>query len=203
MSLPPPSIPSATPVALPADSSLWDRISTWVSENKAVVYTIAGVAVVVTTAGAVYYVSNSSSSVSRSDMTWASRYVEPAKVSDDVLYTEIDFRKGQEERQKERERDSQGERQGDRQREEREAHANVSSLCSRIRTQHADLPRSAGKRRRPTRTPRRRRRAQQAQRPLLHNRRRPRSRAPTSCPRSPRPMWPPSPMPRRRSTPPS
>ncbi|KAL2152614.1 hypothetical protein VTH82DRAFT_5798 [Thermothelomyces myriococcoides] len=51
--------PLGTPsTPLPADASLWDRISTWVSEHKAVVYTIAGVAVVVTTAGAVYYVSN-------------------------------------------------------------------------------------------------------------------------------------------------
>lgn len=41
-------------------SSVWDRISTWASENKAVVYTIAGVTLVVTTAGAVYYFSNSS-----------------------------------------------------------------------------------------------------------------------------------------------
>ncbi|KAK4150984.1 hypothetical protein C8A00DRAFT_36406 [Chaetomidium leptoderma] len=54
-----PAVPLGTPSApIPADSSLWDRISTWVSEHKAVVYTIAGVAVVVTTAGAVYYVSN-------------------------------------------------------------------------------------------------------------------------------------------------
>ncbi|KAK4457286.1 hypothetical protein QBC42DRAFT_40841 [Cladorrhinum samala] len=55
-----PSIPSSpagtTPVTVPADSSLWDRLSNWVSENKAVVYTIAGVAVVVTAAGAVYYI---------------------------------------------------------------------------------------------------------------------------------------------------
>lgn len=52
-----PTAPLGTPSApIPADSSLWDRISTWVSEHKAVVYTIAGVAVVVTTAGAVYYV---------------------------------------------------------------------------------------------------------------------------------------------------
>ncbi|KAJ4302321.1 TOM (translocase of outer membrane) complex component [Collariella sp. IMI 366227] len=55
-----PAGPMGTPSApLPADSSLWDRISTWVSEHKAVVYTIAGVAVVVTTAGAVYYVRSS------------------------------------------------------------------------------------------------------------------------------------------------
>src|SRR5215204_901905 len=55
-----PSIPQASPVTVPADSSLWDRVSTWVSENKAVVYTIAGVAVVVTGAGAVYYIRSSS-----------------------------------------------------------------------------------------------------------------------------------------------
>lgn len=46
---------------LPASStaSVWDRISKWVSENKAIVYTIAGVAVVVTSAGVVYYLSDS------------------------------------------------------------------------------------------------------------------------------------------------
>ncbi|KAK3307985.1 uncharacterized protein B0T15DRAFT_92534 [Chaetomium strumarium] len=57
-----PTIPATgTPSApLPPDSSLWDRISTWVSEHKAVVYTIAGVAVVVTTAGAVYYIRSES-----------------------------------------------------------------------------------------------------------------------------------------------
>ncbi|KAL2023781.1 hypothetical protein VTK56DRAFT_1048 [Thermocarpiscus australiensis] len=49
----------STPV--PADSSLWDRISTWVSEHKAVVYTIAGVAIVITGAGAVYYIRSSPS----------------------------------------------------------------------------------------------------------------------------------------------
>ena len=47
-------------VPAPSDPSIWERISTWVSENKAIVYTIAGVAVVVTTAGAVYYIRNSS-----------------------------------------------------------------------------------------------------------------------------------------------
>ncbi|PGH08796.1 hypothetical protein AJ79_05895 [Helicocarpus griseus UAMH5409] len=46
--------------SLPAQSSpsVWDRISTWASENKALVYTIAGVAVVVTSAGVVYYLSD-------------------------------------------------------------------------------------------------------------------------------------------------
>jgi hypothetical protein len=53
-------MPPETLGVLPADPSLWDRISGWVSENKAVVYTIAGVAVVVTTAGAVYYIRSSS-----------------------------------------------------------------------------------------------------------------------------------------------
>ena len=38
---------------------LWDRISQWASENKAVVYTIAGVAVVVSGAGVFYYLSDS------------------------------------------------------------------------------------------------------------------------------------------------
>jgi import receptor subunit TOM70 len=50
----PPSFASSTP-----PSSVWDRISTWASENKAVVYTIAGVAVVVTGAGVVYYLNDS------------------------------------------------------------------------------------------------------------------------------------------------
>lgn len=42
-----------------SSSTVWDRLSTWASENKALVYTIAGVAVVVTGAGVVYYVSDS------------------------------------------------------------------------------------------------------------------------------------------------
>lgn len=37
----------------------WDRLSTWASENKVVVYTIAGVAVVVSGAGVAYYLSDS------------------------------------------------------------------------------------------------------------------------------------------------
>jgi import receptor subunit TOM70 len=43
-----------------SSASVWDRITNWVSENKAVVYTIAGVAVVVTGAGVVYYLNDSS-----------------------------------------------------------------------------------------------------------------------------------------------
>lgn len=50
--------PGQNVAAVESSSSLLDRISTWVSENKAVVYTIAGVAVVVTGAGAVYYLNS-------------------------------------------------------------------------------------------------------------------------------------------------
>jgi import receptor subunit TOM70 len=48
-----PDLASSTP-----PSSVWDRISTWASENKAVVYTIAGVAIVVTGAGVAYYLTD-------------------------------------------------------------------------------------------------------------------------------------------------
>ena len=46
-----------------SQSSLWDRISTWASENKVVVYTIAGVAIVVTGAGVAYYLTDSVSRI--------------------------------------------------------------------------------------------------------------------------------------------
>ncbi|KAG5993538.1 TOM (translocase of outer membrane) complex component [Claviceps spartinae] len=57
-----PSMPPPRPVAIPLDapSSTWDRLTSWVSENKAAFYTIAGVAVVVTGAGAVYYLNSDS-----------------------------------------------------------------------------------------------------------------------------------------------
>ncbi|KAI9172472.1 Mitochondrial import receptor subunit tom70 [Paramyrothecium foliicola] len=68
MSNPLPSMPPGRPAAIPvpASSGLWDRLSNWVSENKAVVYTIAGVAVVVTGAGVVYYLSDSNASADSS-----------------------------------------------------------------------------------------------------------------------------------------
>jgi import receptor subunit TOM70 len=47
--------------AAPSSSPIWDRISTWASEHKAVVYTIAGATLVVTAAGVLYYVSESQS----------------------------------------------------------------------------------------------------------------------------------------------
>ncbi|CAJ2502832.1 Uu.00g102260.m01.CDS01 [Anthostomella pinea] len=55
---PPPMPPLGRPVAVPVESSVWDRITNWASENKALVYTIAGVAVVVTGAGVVYYLND-------------------------------------------------------------------------------------------------------------------------------------------------
>ena len=48
------SLPSQSPPA-----SFWDRLSTWASENKALVYTITGVAIVVTGAGVAYYLTDS------------------------------------------------------------------------------------------------------------------------------------------------
>ncbi|KAI0910025.1 mitochondrial import receptor subunit tom-70 [Ustulina deusta] len=51
----PPLPKLAKPIAVPVESSVWDRFTNWASENKALVYTIAGVAVVVTGAGVVYY----------------------------------------------------------------------------------------------------------------------------------------------------
>lgn len=67
MSAEPIPIPAARNTALdtpglssqPSSLPIWDRITTWASENKAIVYTIAGVAVVVSGAGVVYYLSDS------------------------------------------------------------------------------------------------------------------------------------------------
>jgi mitochondrial import receptor subunit TOM70 len=56
---PPPSSFRSINVDSSTSPSFWERVSTWASENKAVVYTIAGVAVVVTGAGVVYYLSDS------------------------------------------------------------------------------------------------------------------------------------------------
>lgn len=61
----PPIIPPSkgVPVSVPvptADPSVWDRITTWASEHKAVVYTVAGVTVVVAGAGVFYYANSSS-----------------------------------------------------------------------------------------------------------------------------------------------
>lgn len=50
-----------------ASPGLWDRVSTWVSENKAVAYTIAGTVVVITSAGAIYYFSGQTSPAAPSE----------------------------------------------------------------------------------------------------------------------------------------
>jgi import receptor subunit TOM70 len=49
-------------------SSLWDRVTSWASEHKAVVYTIAGVAVVVTAGGVAYYLTDSVGSLTGFDI---------------------------------------------------------------------------------------------------------------------------------------
>ena len=53
---------SAEPVRIPTPNDpsslpVWDRLTAWASKNKAVVYTVAGVAVVVSGAGVAYYLS--------------------------------------------------------------------------------------------------------------------------------------------------
>ncbi|KAH6696917.1 import receptor [Plectosphaerella plurivora] len=65
MSNPLPSVPPMAshpvPIAVPVESSsVWERITGWAAENKAVVYTVAGVAVVFTGAGVVYYLNSDS-----------------------------------------------------------------------------------------------------------------------------------------------
>lgn len=59
---PPPGPGLAKPIAIPVESSVWDRLTNWASENKALVYTIAGVAVVVSGAGVVYYLNGDAQS---------------------------------------------------------------------------------------------------------------------------------------------
>jgi import receptor subunit TOM70 len=52
--------PGPFPVTLPpaGTSSLWDRISSWASEHKGVVYTVAGLTLVVGAGGAIYYLTD-------------------------------------------------------------------------------------------------------------------------------------------------
>ena len=61
-----PNSPGLLPVELPqtGTSSLWDRISTWASENKGTVYAIAGVTLVVGAGGAIYYLRDSNTDTS-------------------------------------------------------------------------------------------------------------------------------------------
>ncbi|KAF1982704.1 mitochondrial precursor proteins import receptor [Aulographum hederae CBS 113979] len=53
-------------------ASFWDKVSNWVSEHKAVVYTIAGVTVV-TTVGAVYYLNSNQPTTPSSSSTSAKK----------------------------------------------------------------------------------------------------------------------------------
>ncbi|KAF1917576.1 hypothetical protein BDU57DRAFT_513901 [Ampelomyces quisqualis] len=58
-----PNSPGPFPVQIPVEagtSSLWDRLSNWASDNKGVVYTMAGVTLVVGAGGAIYYLSSDS-----------------------------------------------------------------------------------------------------------------------------------------------
>lgn len=60
----PPTGPGPFPVTVPIEpgtNSLWDRLSTWASENKGVVYTIAGLTLVVGAGGVIYYSSSDKS----------------------------------------------------------------------------------------------------------------------------------------------
>ena len=52
------SVPIDT-ASVSSSSSLWDRVSTWASDNKVAAYTIAGTVVIITTAGVVYFLSDS------------------------------------------------------------------------------------------------------------------------------------------------
>jgi mitochondrial import receptor subunit TOM70 len=53
----------AEPVVVDASSSSFlDRVSNWVSENKAVAYTIAGTVVIFSSAGVIYYLSEAQKS---------------------------------------------------------------------------------------------------------------------------------------------
>ena len=95
---------SSEPVPIPGSSTklgssltsdgsslpLWDRLSTWASENKAVVYTIAGVAVVVSGAGVAYYLSDSR------------RGSKEAAVEDKKRLSKKERRKAKQEKEKER-----------------------------------------------------------------------------------------------------
>lgn len=53
-----------------AQSSVLDRVSKWASENKTVVYTIAGVAVVITGAGIAYYLTDTVSHITACFKEW-------------------------------------------------------------------------------------------------------------------------------------
>lgn len=55
-----PVAPPPNSISVPVEGSVWDRITDWATENKTIVYTIAGVTVVVSGAGLVYYLKKDS-----------------------------------------------------------------------------------------------------------------------------------------------
>lgn len=57
----------------PSSTTLWDRVTVWASENKAIAYTIAGVVVVASGAGIVYYNSNSKQNTPETDKKRSSK----------------------------------------------------------------------------------------------------------------------------------
>jgi import receptor subunit TOM70 len=72
MSNPLPSVrPGQPAVTIPVDaapsSTFWDRAREWISDNKAVVYTIAGVGIVITGAGVAYYLTPKNQKVSKKE----------------------------------------------------------------------------------------------------------------------------------------
>lgn len=48
-------VPSQAPSA---GSGVWERFTSWASENKKVVYTVAGITFIATSAGVIYYLSS-------------------------------------------------------------------------------------------------------------------------------------------------
>ncbi|APA11905.1 hypothetical protein SS1G_05440 [Sclerotinia sclerotiorum 1980 UF-70] len=87
----PPGKPMPNFAASTSQSSVWDRITAWASENKAVVYTIAGVAVVVSGAGVAYYLLDSKDSTSTQSVSKKSKEKRRRKKDEKK---EVDVEKG-------------------------------------------------------------------------------------------------------------
>jgi import receptor subunit TOM70 len=76
---------------VPESSGLWERITTWASEHKGTVYAIAGVTLVVTAAGTMYYLNSD-------DTTGGSA---PSNLSANKRKTKRDRKKAKERAEKE------------------------------------------------------------------------------------------------------
>lgn len=68
--------------------ALWDRFTVWASENKTVVYTIAGVAVVATGVGVAYYLSDPAPKTSGTEKKSSKKSKKKAKEEKDKAQTE-------------------------------------------------------------------------------------------------------------------